>query len=154
MRVEAAVLIGADPATVFRFIAAVENGPRWQEGAISTRVTTSGPVRLGSEIEHVGRWLGIRIPTRGVVTVFERDAAFGYDITSALSATPSRMRYALAPMAQGTKLTLATEATLPRVMVPLAPLLRRSVQRMFERDVTRLRNAIETADTAADAVTT
>ena len=143
MHVEAAIVIRADPATVFRFIAAPENGPRWQEGAISTRVTTPGPVRVGSEIEHLGRWLGIRLPTRAVVTVFERDAAFGYDITSAFSATPSRMRYALAPVAGGTKVTLANEASLPRVMVPVTPLLRRSVQRMFERDVVRLRTVIE-----------
>lgn len=143
MRVEAAVLIRADADTVFQYIAAPENGPRWQEGAVSTRVTTPGPVGLGSEMDHLGRWLGMRIPTHAVVTVFEPVSAFGYDITTALSRKPSRMRYVLEPVADGTKLTLSNEATLPRFVLPFAPLLQRSVQRMFDRDVVRLRGAIE-----------
>ncbi len=153
MRVEASVLIRADAEMVFQFIAAPENGPRWQEGALSTRVTTPGPVRLGSEMEHVGRWLRMRIPTRAVVTVFEPVSAFGYDITTALSSQPSRMRYVLEPAAGGTKLTLSNDATLPRFVLPFAPLLQRSVQGMFDRDVERLRGVIEAGKTASDEVT-
>jgi uncharacterized protein YndB with AHSA1/START domain len=153
MRVEASVLIRADVEMVFQFIATPENGPRWQEGAVSTRVTTPGPVRFGSEMEHVGRWLRMRIPTRAVVTVFEPVSAFGYDITTALSSKPSRMRYVLEPVADGTKLTLSNEATLPRVVLPFAPLLQRSVQRMFDRDVGRLRAAIEAEEPGANKVT-
>jgi uncharacterized protein YndB with AHSA1/START domain len=143
LRVEASVLIRADADKVFQFIAAPENGPRWQEGAVSTRVTTPGPVRLGSEMEHVGRWLRMRIPTHAVVTVFEPVSAFGYDIRTSMSSRPSRMRYSLEPVVGGTKLTLSNEATLPRFVLPFAPLLRRSVQRMFDRDVERLREKIE-----------
>ncbi len=144
MRVEAAVLIKADADTVFRFISAPENEPLWQEGAVWTRVTTPGPVRLGSQMEHLGRWLGMRIPTHAVVTAFDPGSAFGYDITtSGLSKTPSRMRYLLELVPDGTRLTLSNEATLPRFVLPFAPLLQRSVQRMFDRDVDRLRAAIE-----------
>jgi uncharacterized protein YndB with AHSA1/START domain len=153
MRVEASVLIRADAEMVFQFIAAPENGPRWQEGAVSTRVTTPGPVRLGSEMVHVGRWLRMRFPTHAVVTVFEPVSALGYDITTTLSSKPSRMRYLLEPVAGGTKLTLSNEATLPRFVVAVAPLLQRSVQRMFDRDVVRLRSAIETEKGAGHEVT-
>jgi hypothetical protein len=153
MRVEASVLIMANADKVFQFIAAPENGPRWQEGAVSTRVTTPGPVRLGSEMEHIGRWLGMRIRTHAVVTVFEPVSGFGYDITTALSSKPSRMRYLLEPVADGTKLTLTNEATLPRFVLPFAPLLQRSVQRMFDRDVGRLRGVVEAEKTANDEVT-
>jgi hypothetical protein len=144
MRVQAQVLIAADQDRVFRFIARPENGPRWQEAAVSTRVTTEGPVRLGSQIEHVGRFLGMRLPTRAIVTVFDPNSAFGYDISSGLS--PARMRYRLEPVPQGTQLTLSNEATLPVLARPFEALLQRSVQAMFERDVTRLRAAIEAED--------
>jgi hypothetical protein len=155
MRVQASVLIRANADRVFQFIAAPENGPRWQEGAVSTRVTTPGPVRLGSEMEHVGRWLGMRIPTHAVVTVFEPVSGFGYDITTALSSKPSRMRYLVEPVADGTtKLTLTNEATLPRFILPFAPLLQRNVQRVFDRDVGRLRGLVEAEKTANDEVTT
>ena len=150
MRVEAGVLIKADADTVFRFITAPENESRWQEGAVSTRVTTPGPVRLGSEMDHLGRWFGMRMRTHAVVTVFDPGSAFGYDITTTLSKTPSLMRYLLEPVAGGTKLTLSNAATLPRFVLPFAPLLQGSVQRMFGRDVGRLRALIEAEKAASD----
>jgi hypothetical protein len=143
MHVEATVIIRSDTDEVFEFIAAPENGPRWQEGAISTRVTTPGPVGVGSQIEHVGRWMGMRLPTRAEVTLFEHGARFGYDITTAMSPSPSQMRYSLVQVADGTRLTLSNDFTLPGYMRLFAPVLRRSVQRMFERDVRRLRDLVE-----------
>lgn len=143
MFVESSVVIAADQGAVWDYITRPENGPRWQEGAVSTTVTTPGPVRLASEMDHVGRWLGMRIRTRAVVTVFEPTVAYGYDITTGMAAEPSRMRYRLAPAPGGTKLTLSNEATLMPLMRPFIPLLRRSVQAMFDRDVQRLRAAVE-----------
>ena len=86
----------------------------------------------------------MRIPTRAVVTVFEPVSRYGYNITTAMSPAPSRMRYALERVEGGTKLTLSNEFMLPRLMMVLGSLLRRSVQGMFERDVDRLRKVIET----------
>jgi len=43
-------------------------------------------------MEHLGRWFGMRLRTHAVVTVFDPVSAFGYDITTTLSETPSRMR--------------------------------------------------------------
>ena len=143
MRVEASTVIKVAPQGIFEFIAAPENGPRWQEGAIATRVTTPGPVRIGSEIEHVGQWLGMRIPTHGTVTVFEPPSAFGYDIITTMSPSPSHMHYSLVPTAGGSLMTLSNDFDLPALMRPFFPVLRRSIQRMFERDVSRLRELLE-----------
>lgn len=108
-----------------------------------TRVTTPGPVRLGSEMEHIGRWLGMRLRTHAIITVFDPPTVFGYDITSSMSSAPSLMRYALEAIPEGTRLTLSNEWTLPWAMAPFGGLLRRNVQRMFDRDVRRLRDVIE-----------
>ena len=143
MRVEAATVINATPEQVFRFIAIPENGPRWQEGAVWTRVTTPGPVRLGSEMEHEGRWLRMRILTTGIVTVYEPPRRYGYDITAKLFPKPSLMRYALEPVAEGTRLTLSNEAPGSGWMKPFEPLLQRNVRGMFERDVARLKALME-----------
>jgi uncharacterized protein YndB with AHSA1/START domain len=143
VRVEAATVINATPEQVFRFITIPENGPRWQEGAVWTRVTTPGPVRLGSEMEHEGRWLRLRIPTTGVVTVYEPPRRYGYDITTKMFPKPLPMRYAVEPVEEGTKLTLSNEAPLSGWMKPLEHLLQRNVQGMFQRDVVRLKALIE-----------
>jgi uncharacterized protein YndB with AHSA1/START domain len=150
MQIKADVVIEATPEEVFRFITLPENGPRWQESAVSTRVTTPGPVERGTRMEHEGRWLWMRIPTTAVVTLFEPVRRYGYDITSKLASAPSVMRYELEPALRGTRLSLSNEAGLGGWMKVLEPLLERSVQRMFERDVARLKAVIE-ADLAAAA---
>ena len=141
MRVAADVHIKASPHDVFAFVTSPEHGPRWQEAAISTVLTTPGPVMHGSRMAHVGKWLGMRIPTQAIVTVFEPERFYGYDITSRFGS--SQMRYELEPMSGGTRLTLSNEAPLPWPLRPLTALLQRNVLGMFRRDVQRLKAAIE-----------
>lgn len=147
MRVAATTVIKASPEQVWQFIANVENGPRWQEGAVWTRVTTPGPIRLGSEAVHEGKWLGMRIPTSGAVTTFEPPRRLAYEIRSRLTPKPSVMSYKVDTHPDGSELTLSNEAAFSGWMKPLEPLLRRSVQAMFERDVARLKALIEAEST-------
>jgi len=143
MRVAARTIIRATPEQVWAFITVPENGPRWQEAAVWTRVTSDGPIGLGSTMDHLGRWFRMRVPTTAVVTVFEPSVHYGYDITSTLTRAPSLMRYQLEPVPGGTRLTLSNEVQLPRWLKPFEPFLKRNVQGMFERDVGRLKAAIE-----------
>lgn len=143
MRVAASTVIKAIPEEVWSFITVPGNGPRWQEGAISTRMRTPGAVGTGSEMEHVGKWLGRRIATTAVVTVFEPPFRYGYDITTRLFPKPSLMRYEVEPVAEGSRLTLSNEAPVPGWMKLVEGRLQRNVQAMFERDVARLKSVIE-----------
>ncbi len=151
MRVEATTMIRATPEEVWRFVTVPENGPRWQEGAVWTRVTTPGPIGPGSRMEHEGRWLRMRIPTTAVVTVFEPPVRYGYDVTTRLFPKPSLMRYVIAPAAGGSRLSLSNDAPGSAWMKPFEALLQRNVQGMFERDVARLKAAIEAEVAAAEA---
>lgn len=154
MRVAARVEIKATPEEVWAFITVPENGPLWQEGAIWTRRTTEGPIGLGTTMDHLGRWLRMRVPTTALVTVFEPPFRYGYDITSKLSPKPSMMRYEVEPVAEGSRLTLSNEAQMPGWTRPFESVLQRSVQRMFERDVERLKMLIEAGGTATGALST
>jgi hypothetical protein len=141
MRVQAEVTIEAPPHDVFAFITVPAYDSRWQEAAVSTVLTTAGPVGLGSEMAHEARWLGMQFPTRATVTLFEPDRGYGYDIVSRFGS--SAMRYDLERDRDGTKLTLSNESVLPLLMRPLTWILRRNVLGMFRRDVQRLKIVIE-----------
>ena len=148
MRVAATTVIRATPDQVWSFITVLENGPRWQESAVWTRVVTPGPIGLGSAAEHEGRWLGMRIQTSGEVVIFERPVRFGYTIRSKVSPTPVVMRYEIEPHDEGSRLTLSNQGELSRWLRPFDRLLQQNVQGMFERDVARLKAVIE-ADLAS-----
>lgn len=150
MRVSATTKIRATPEQVWDFIADVENDIRWQEAAVWTKVTTPGPVGLGTRVEHVGKMLGMRIPTTGAVTVFEPPRRFGYDATVRGLSAPMRMRYEIEPDDAGSRLTLSSESRLAGPMRLLEGVMRRNVQGMFERDVARLAEAVEAATTSDD----
>jgi len=143
MQISATTVIQATPEQVWSYITVPENGPQWQEAAVWTRVTTPGPVGIGTRMEHMGRWLRMRIPTVAVVTEYERPSVYGYEISSKVSPKPAPMRYVLEPVANGTRLTLSNAAPLSLLMKPFERVLTRSVQGMFERDVARLKERVE-----------
>ena len=148
MHVAATTVIRATPDQVWGFITVLENGPRWQESAVWTRVVTPGPIGLGSTAEHEGRWLGLRIHTNGEVAIFEPPVRFGYTIRSRVNPKPVIMRYEIEPDDGGSRLTLSSHGDLSRWLTPFNRLLQQNVQGMFERDVARLKAAIE-ADLAS-----
>jgi uncharacterized protein YndB with AHSA1/START domain len=147
MHVQAEVVIRTTPQRVWAYITRPENGPEWQEAAVWTRVRSPGPIGLGTEMDHEGRFLGMRLPTTGSVTVFEPTSRFGYELHSRFGSTT--MLYELADAGKSTRLRLSADAPFPLVMRPLAPILARNVQRMFDRDIVRLRDRVEAATQVA-----
>jgi len=141
MHVESEALIDAPASVVFAYVADVVNDPEWQEAAIWTRQRDPGPIELGSRIDHEGRFLGMRMRTAGSVTAYTPDRLFGYDFTSRFGSTA--MRYELESRGESTRLRLTADSPLPALMRPVRGLLQRNVQGMFDRDVARLRDAVE-----------
>jgi hypothetical protein len=118
-----------------------ERDPEWQEAAIWTKVRTPDPLRVGSLMDHEGRFMGLRVRTTGEVTAYELDRLLEYDFTTRLGRTT--MRFELDDVAGSTKLRLSAISPMPLVMRPMTPFIRRSVQGMFDRDVLRLRDVVE-----------
>jgi len=141
MHIESEAMINAPASAVFAYVANVENDVEWQEAAIWTRPREPGPVRLGSWFDHEGRFMGLRVRTSGSVTAFDQDRLFGYDFTSRFGSTA--MRYELEAVGDATRLRLSADSPLPALLRPLRGLLMRNVQGMFDRDVVRLRDAVE-----------
>lgn len=68
---------------------------------------------------------------------------------SPATGTVTPQRYTVEPVAEGVRLTLSNEAPVSGWMKPMEAVLQRSVQRMFERDVARLKAIIEAEAQAA-----
>jgi uncharacterized protein YndB with AHSA1/START domain len=141
MHVAAEITIDASPTAVFAIITQPQLHPEWQEAAIWTKVRTPGPLAVGSQMDHEGRFMGMRVRTSGQVTDCEPGRLLAYEFTSRFGATT--MRYSLLDAVGSTRLRLSADAPLPWFMRPFARFLARDVQGMFERDVVRLRSVVE-----------
>jgi len=63
MHVAAEITIDASPTAVFAIVSQPELDTEWQEAAIWTKVRTPGPLAVGSEMDHEGRFMGMRVRT-------------------------------------------------------------------------------------------
>lgn len=93
--VSASARIDAAPETVFRFLADLENLPRWQTGIVSARLTTPGPVGRGSRAHVVRELMGQRLEVDLVLTQHEvgrrlelESAASGIGVVGTLELEP------------------------------------------------------------------
>jgi uncharacterized membrane protein len=52
-RVATSVVINRPPEEVFEFVSNFENNPRWQSGMHEARITSEGPLGVGTTYSHL-----------------------------------------------------------------------------------------------------
>jgi uncharacterized protein YndB with AHSA1/START domain len=71
IRIETIVQIDRPAEEVFAYISNFENNPKWQSGQIEARITSEGPLRVGSTYDQVAKFLGRRIVSTFEVVEYE-----------------------------------------------------------------------------------
>ena len=67
---------------VFAFVTNVENAPRWQAWAEEAKMTSEGPLGVGTKYIYACRILGRRIESTGEFTAYEPNRRYGWKVTS------------------------------------------------------------------------
>ncbi|HEY6608480.1 MAG TPA: SRPBCC family protein [Candidatus Limnocylindria bacterium] len=70
-RVERTARIGAPPASVFAYLADLDNLAEWQTGVISAELTPNGEVGVGSTARVVRQLMGQRVEAPLTITAYE-----------------------------------------------------------------------------------
>jgi uncharacterized protein YndB with AHSA1/START domain len=107
-RVEEDILIGRPAEEVFEFVTAPENDRLWSSTAVERRVESEGPIKVGSRINAVDKFLGRRIESTFEVTEHEPNSRSAIRFVSG----PIRAEgtYTLEPSNGGTRFRWALEA--------------------------------------------
>jgi uncharacterized protein YndB with AHSA1/START domain len=134
------ITIDRSPATVFAYLADLENLPRWNYAIDETRKITSGPVTVGSRYRQT-RTVPVRSEEFLEVTEFERDRRLA--IAGRLSAFPARITYVLEPAGSATTLTNTVALTPPRPLSLLAPLATRRISAAVAANLEALKHLLE-----------
>jgi len=137
---EISTVISRPLPDVFQFVSNVENQPKWQAASVENRQLTPGPMAVGAQIQHVGKWLGRRYESLGQVVEFELDSRWAYKSLS--GPYQLEMRYRFEPAAAGTRLTLTVVGGDQGFFRLPAPLLRFFAQRVLQADLNRLKRLL------------
>jgi carbon monoxide dehydrogenase subunit G len=133
-------------AEVWDFISNFENTTRWSRGVLAARQTSHGPLGVGSTLQTVVKAFGRRRTADYLVTEFQPNHAFAFQVSS--GPMSSRARYSLEPAGVGTRLTASGEAEATGLYKLLAPILVRIVKRHSEDDLANLKRILEASRAA------
>ncbi|MEK6720846.1 MAG: SRPBCC family protein [Chloroflexota bacterium] len=132
------VVIRRPVGEVWAFLARLENETLWQQGLIEARMTSEGPMGLGSTGEEIRSWMGRRVATAWKVTAFEADRRFAFKVTKPM---PFTAAYEFATVPEGTRVEMTAEPTgFSRV---LWPLIANTARKQYETDFAKLKEVLE-----------
>ena len=141
MQVESSIVIRRTLEDVFAYITNPEAQAQWQATTLENKKLTEGAVGVGTQMHHLGKFLGTRIETIAEVIEYEPNRQYRYK--SIQGFLPVDMRYVLQPAEGGTKLTLIAGGA-PGGFFRLAePLVAAASRRLIANDLRRLKHVLE-----------
>jgi carbon monoxide dehydrogenase subunit G len=131
---------------VWDFIGDFENTTRWSPGVLEARQTSDGPLGVGSTLQTVVKAFGRRRTADYLVTEYEPNQAFAFEVTS--GPMTSRARYSVQPAGAGTRLTASGGAEATGLYKLLAPILVRILKRHSQDDLANVKRILEASAAA------
>jgi len=138
---EVAVVIGRSPADVFAVLCDVEQNHLWSSTAREGRMTSDGPIGVGSTAREVSVFLRRRMEVESRIVEFVPDRVLGY-LTSG-GPFPFGGSFILEPMAGGTRLRATFSAPLSGVLRIVDPLFAVLARRKLGADIANLKRLME-----------
>jgi uncharacterized protein YndB with AHSA1/START domain len=126
---------------VFAFVSNPENIPKWSSMGSEVKITSAGPIGVGTTYRNVVTLLGRRIEREVEITAYEPNRSFAQKTRSGPFPVGSRMTFERVD--GGTRVNLTSVAE-PGGFFKLAePLLVRMIKRQFEADFANLKDLME-----------
>ena len=141
MKIETSVVINRSIEDVFNYSTDPENTPEWQTGLLESRLTSAGPIGVGSTIRDVRVFMGRQAESKVQVIVYEPNKEFTLKIESGEIQFSARHLYESTD--DGTKVTFIAEGKPKGFFKHAARLIARKMQQQFESDFLKLKQVLE-----------
>jgi uncharacterized protein YndB with AHSA1/START domain len=126
---------------VFAVLSNPEDSPKWSSAALEAKITSAGPIGVGTTGRFVSKFLGRRIENESVVTEFEPNRKYSWQSKS--GPFPFQASMTFEGTAGGTRVNATIEAE-PGGFFKLAePLIVRMAKRQFQGDFDNLKDLME-----------
>ncbi len=140
-KLEISTVINRPIGEVFAFLSNPENGPKWTSSSSEVKITSGGPIGVGTTYRSVRTALGQRLESETEVTEYKPNREYA---TKSISGPfPMESRVTFEQVEGGTRVT-GTLVGEPGGFFKLAePLLVRTIKRQFEADLANLKDLME-----------
>jgi hypothetical protein len=144
--IEAEVEIRRCPEAVFDYCSDHRHEPQWNP--MMKRIDKLGDGPVGAGTRYAAEF--VKAPPMVMeCTRYERPG--GWSVTGESDALTARGGWRVLPTADGARLVMRTEIEFHGLLRLAAPLLRRRMQPMFQRDLTNIKTRLEAARPAPSA---
>jgi uncharacterized membrane protein len=140
MRFENSVVINQPVEKVFEFVTNINNNPKWQTDILELKLTTEGPLGLGSMYHCVNRFMGRRIETVGIITDYEPDNRCAFRIKS--GTVTGESSFLFEPVNGGTKFTTIGDIEL-RYLKLAKVIVKHKIKQQLRNDMVKLKDLLE-----------
>jgi carbon monoxide dehydrogenase subunit G len=139
--IEKSVHINKPISQVFAFMSDFANDAKWQSDLVRSEQTSQGPIAVGTTGLYVQKLMGQELKNDVVVTVYEAPKRFGMKTTS--GPVQFEVQVSLEEMGGGTHLTLNAKGEPGGVFKVAEGLLKKELEKTFERDLQKLKQILE-----------
>jgi carbon monoxide dehydrogenase subunit G len=139
-KVEGSIIIQRPAEVVFAYLCDFSNVPKWDPTKSEFRVTPEGPVRLGTTVQFVTSFLGMKLESTMKISAFEANRQF---IMSATSPFPVEFNFHVEPVEGGTRLTMGAEAEPGGFLKIAEGVLINTVKKEQAKELQRLKQLLE-----------
>ncbi len=141
VKVESRADISRRPDEVFAFLADPANWSKWLDGIVDSKQQGVGPMRPGTRVAQVVRFLGRRFEVTAEVVEHRPDSRLAMKVIS--GPFPMSWAHAVAATDGGCAVTTTLEADPGRFFRIAGPLLKPLLQRHFDDDHASLKDLLE-----------
>jgi len=141
IKIEKSIIINRPAEEVWKFFSNVENVPKWDRGVLEARVTSEGPIGVGSTAQTRRQLLGWQ--RIGKLRVSEYVPNRIIALQASLGSIKGQIRYAFEPVEGGTRMTGSAEVELGGWWKLITPILIPMLERDGREDMANIKRIME-----------
>lgn len=143
MQITHSVIIRRPLPEVEAWLSDIANDRIWQEDVVESGVTSSGPIRVGTEGYEVRRLFGFSLRSAWVITDLEPGRCYSFKSTEAFVPYAGSVIFEPLPSGQGTRLTYTFTLHPEGLLALFEPLMEPLVANRFKADLEHLVKILE-----------
>ena len=144
---EVSIEINRPVEQVFAAMADTANHPQWDPGLLEAHLTPDGPVRVGTKITEVRKFMGRTFENTVDVIAFEPNARITRKSADVLATVVGTATFAATPI--GTQVIWRWDVQFSRFFVLIGPWGASALKRGSEKSLLGLKNLLERQEPAA-----